>query len=59
MIVGNQNWQAALSQLNKQPLFTFEILDFGIVIASFSASEAGISVGGYGVTQYGTNGYGT
>jgi hypothetical protein len=59
MIQGNQTWQTALSQLQKQPLYVLEISDFGIVIASFSAEALGVGVGGYGVALYGMAGYGT
>ncbi|MGH9356210.1 MAG: hypothetical protein ACRD10_08785 [Terriglobia bacterium] len=59
MIQGNQTWQNALAQLQKQPLYVLEIPDFGIVIASFSAAALAVSVGGYGVSVYGINGYGT
>ncbi len=58
MIQGNQNWQTALAQLQKQPLYVLEIPDFGVVIASFSASALGVTVGGYGVVLYGIGGYG-
>jgi hypothetical protein len=59
MIQGNQTWQAALAQQTKQPLYIFEIPDFGIVVASFSAAAAGVTLGGYGITAYGAGGYGT
>ena len=59
MIQGNQTWQNALAQQAKQPLYTFEIPDFGIIIASFSATAASITLGGYGITAYGVGGYGT
>jgi len=59
MIQGNQTWQNALAQQAKQPLYTFEIPDFGIVIASFSASADNVTLGGYGITVYGVGGYGT
>ncbi|HLI35043.1 MAG TPA: hypothetical protein VKW70_08355 [Terriglobia bacterium] len=59
MIQGNQTWQTALSQLQKQPLYVLEIPDFGIVIASFSAAALGVGVGGYGVMLYGVAEYGT
>lgn len=58
MIVGNQTWQAALTQQAKQPLYTFEIPDFGIIVATFSAAAANVTVGGYGVVLYGVGGYG-
>jgi hypothetical protein len=59
MIQGNQIWQTALAQAQKQPLYTLEIPDFGIVIASFAASASNVTLGGYGVTPYGTGAYGT
>jgi len=59
MIQGNQAWQNALAQQVKQPLYVFEIPDFGIVIATFSADISSVTLGGYGVTGYGTTGYGT
>ena len=59
MIIGNQTWQNALAQLQKQPLYVFEISDFGVIIASFSAGVVNVTLGGYGVTLYGVGGYGT
>ncbi len=65
MISGNQAWNNALAQKAKQPLYTFEVHDFGIVLASFVASalatgaSASITIGGYGVILYGIGGYGT
>ncbi len=59
MITGNQTWQNALLQQQKQPLFTFEIPDFGIVVASFTTTLASVTQGGYGVILYGVGGYGT
>ncbi|HKS97521.1 MAG TPA: hypothetical protein VJV74_15510 [Terriglobia bacterium] len=59
MIQGNQTWQNALAQQAKQPLYTFEIPDFGIIIASFTTAAASITLGGYGITTYGVGGYGT
>lgn len=59
MIQGNQAWQQALSQLQKRPLWVLEIADFGIVVASFSAADLKVGVGGYGVMLYGITGYGT
>jgi hypothetical protein len=58
MIQGNTAWQNALAQQVKQPLYVLEIPDFGIVIATFSASSNDVQPGGYGVTGYGTSGYG-
>jgi hypothetical protein len=58
MVQGNQAWQNALAQQVKQPLYLLEIPDFGIVIATFSASAGDVQLGGYGVTGYGTSGYG-
>ncbi|MGH9468776.1 MAG: hypothetical protein ACRD1N_00365 [Terriglobia bacterium] len=59
MIQGNQGWQNALSQLQKQPLYVLEIPEFAVVIASFSAASLGVGIGGYGVALYGTGVYGT
>lgn len=60
MIQGNQTWTAVLNQQQKQPLYIFEIPQFGIVLSSFSASLLLSSgTGGYGVTLYGIGGYGT
>ena len=58
MIEANQNWQNAIAQQVKQPLYVFEIPDLGIIIASFSAEAANVTLGGYGVTGCGTSGYG-
>jgi hypothetical protein len=58
MIVGNQTWTGALTQLTKQPLYTFEIPDFGIIVASFTVGAASVTVGGYGISLYGLGGYG-
>ncbi len=58
MISGNQTWQNALTQQQKQALYTFEIPDFGIIVASFTTS-AQVVLGGYGVMPYGVAGYGT
>lgn len=58
MISGNPNWQNALSQSTKQPLYVFEIPDFGIILASFVPSQVNVTVGGYGITVYGVGGYG-
>jgi hypothetical protein len=58
VIEGNQNWQNALAQLQKQPLYTLEIPAYGIVIASFS-SVTQVTVGGYGIILYGASAYGT
>lgn len=59
MISGNQAWQTALAAMQKQPLWVLEIPDFGVVIASFSASVLNVGIGGYGVSLYGIGGYGT
>ena len=48
-----------MAQQAKQPLYTFEIPDFGIIIASFSTTLANVTIGGYGITLYGAGGYGT
>lgn len=58
MIQGNQNWQAALAALQKQPLYLVEIPAFGVMIASFDSSLLSVGTGGYGVTLYGVGGYG-
>ena len=59
MIQGNQTWQMALAQLQKQPLYVLQIPDFGVILASFSTSAVGVGVAGYGVGGYGVAGYGT
>jgi hypothetical protein len=59
MIQGNQTWQMALAQLQKQPLYVLQIPDFGVILASFSTSAAGVGLAGYGVGGYGVAGYGT
>ena len=60
MIQGNQTWQLALAQPQKQAFYTVEIPDFSIAIASFSATAPVVTtLGGYGVTIYGVGGYGT
>jgi hypothetical protein len=60
MIQGNQTWQLALAQPQKQAYYTVEIPDFSIAIASFTASaQAATMPSGYGVTQYGVGLYGT
>lgn len=59
MIQGNQNWQAALASLQKQPLYVLEIPAFGVVISSFDLSLLSVGIGGYGVTLYGVGEYGT
>ena len=41
MIEANQNWQNAIAQQVKQPLYVFEIPDLGIIIASFPAGVDG------------------
>ena len=58
MIQGNQTWQQALNEQVKQPLYVFEIPDFGIIVATFSAASANVNLGGYGVTVYGAAQYG-
>ncbi len=58
MISGNQTWQNALAQQQKQALYTFEVPDFGLVLASFVLSAATITAGGYGIILYGVGGYG-
>ncbi|MGH9397163.1 MAG: hypothetical protein ACRD18_09985 [Terriglobia bacterium] len=59
MIQGNQTWQNALSQLQKQPLYVLEIPGFGVIIASFDSTLLSVGIGGYGVTLCGIGGYGT
>lgn len=59
MIQGNANWLNALLQQAKQPLYTFEIPDFGIVVASFAVTTANVTLGGYGVTLLGVGLFGT
>jgi hypothetical protein len=60
MITGNQTWQLALTQPQKQAYYTVEIPDFAIAIASFTASAQAASMpGGYGVILYGVGLYGT
>ncbi len=59
MISGNQTWQNTLLQQSKQALYVFEIPDFGIIVASFTATVAQVVLGGYGITLYGVGGYGT
>ncbi len=59
MIQGNQTWQNALTQQTKQPLYTFEIPDFGIIVGTFSLAALGVALGGYGIGPYGVSGYGT
>ena len=44
MIQGNQTWQNALAQQQKQPLYIFEISDFGVIIASFSAEAVNVDL---------------
>ena len=58
MIQGNQSWTNALAQLQKQPLYTFEVPDFALILASFTTA-ANVTLGGYGITVYGVGGYGT
>jgi hypothetical protein len=60
MIQGNQTWQLALAQLQKQAYYAVEIPDFSIAIASFSATApVATTLSGYGITLYGVGGYGT
>jgi hypothetical protein len=72
MIQGNQTWQLALAQSQKQALYLLEIPDFAIAISSFPTSvllavvpgvpgavPAAPTGGGYGVTLYGIGAYGT
>jgi len=59
MISGNSTWLNALLQQSKQPLYTFEIPDFGIVVASFAVTAVNVTLGGYGVTLLGVGMFGT
>jgi hypothetical protein len=60
MIQGNQTWQLALAQPQKQAYYIVEIPDFAIAIASFTASAQAATIpSGYGVTLYGVGLYGT
>jgi hypothetical protein len=59
MIQGNTSWQAALAQLQKQPLYVLQIPDFGVILASFSVSATGVGLTGYGIGLYGVAPYGT
>ncbi len=58
MINGNQTWTAALAQPQKQPLYIFQIPQFGIIISSFDPALIQPQ-SGYGNTSYGVGGYGT
>lgn len=58
LIQGNQTWQTALAQLQKQPLYVLQICDFGVILTSFSAVATGVTLTGYGVGQYGVAPYG-
>ena len=60
MIQGNQNWQLALAQPQKQAYYLVEIPDFSIAIASFTASAQAVTMpSGYGISLYGVGLYGT
>ena len=59
MIQGNQSWQMALAQPQKQPLYVLQIPDFGVILASFSLEAAGVGLSGYGAGAYGSAPYGT
>ena len=60
MISGNQTWQLALAQPQKQAYYTVEIPDFAIAIASFTAAaQAAAMPSGYGIVLYGIGLYGT
>jgi len=59
MIQGNQTWQMALAQQQKQPLYVLQIPDFGVILASFPLAAAGVELSGYGVAAYGAEPYGT
>ncbi len=59
MITGNQTWTNALTSPSKQPLYTFEIPDWAIIIASFTTNLLKSSNFGYGIVLLGIGGYGT
>ena len=60
MILGNQTWQTGLATPAKQPLYILIIPQFGIVLASFTASQIQPpSDGGWGVMLWGIGGWGT
>ncbi len=60
MIDGNQTWQQGLNALQKQALYILQIPQFGIVLATFSAAQIqSLTQSGWGVTQWGVNGWGT
>jgi len=59
MIQGNQTWQMALAQLQKQPLYVLQIPDFGVILTTFSMAANGVVLNGYGVASYGIAPYGT
>ena len=60
MIQGNQTWQLALAQPQKQAFYMVEIPDFSIAITSFTAAaQAATLPHGYGVILYGIGLYGT
>jgi len=59
LIPGNQTWQLALAQLQKQAFYTVEIPDFAIAIASFTAKmQVATLPSGYGIMLYGVGLYG-
>ena len=60
MIVGNQTWQLALAQPQKQAYYIVEIPDFAIAIASFTQSQQQAALpSGYGIVLYGVGLYGS
>ncbi|HUI42096.1 MAG TPA: hypothetical protein VL523_09015 [Terriglobia bacterium] len=59
MIQGNQAWQMALAQPQKNPLYALQIPDFGLILTSFSMETVGVSLSGYGSGLYGVPPYGT
>ncbi len=58
MIKGNQTWTNALALGQKQPLWLFEIPDWGILIGGFQTTLIITPAGGYGIGPYGVTGYG-
>ena len=59
MISGNQTWQNALLQQQKQPLYVLDFPDVGVTVASFSPDPVAVTVGGYGLVRYGIGFFGT
>ena len=60
MIQGNQTWQAGLNGLQKQALYVLQIPQFGIILATFTASQIqSLAQSGWGQANWGINGWGT